>query len=225
MILQSQQPVCKAHKGFEEFSTSPWPEIGPDALMKREELEGNLHALKQLSTSRTCKTCCYAPSPCWAAEPWSWVHACGSYDCHFATLTNTVTTTVTVTSRDVRMPPKNGLIAIWSATNRWYVVKCVSQKRNWSNNILVTLIPKLYLTRYIENAAARSWSWSKWGDRGGVVILWKICWHVFLRGHVWEILVWKPHPFREIPAYLKGRGQAGRRYYEHASTIFLPQTI
>jgi len=31
-------------------------------------------------------------------------------------------------------PPKNGLIALWSATNSWYVVKCVSQKRNWSNN-------------------------------------------------------------------------------------------
>ena len=31
-------------------------------------------------------------------------------------------------------PPKNGLIALWSATNRWYVVKCVSQKRNRSNN-------------------------------------------------------------------------------------------
>jgi len=30
--------------------------------------------------------------------------------------------------------PKNGLIALWSATNRWYVVKCVSQKRNWSDN-------------------------------------------------------------------------------------------
>ena len=45
-------------------------------------------------------------------------------------------------------PPKNGLIALWSATNRWYVVKCVSQKRNWSNNksqwynILVTFILK-----------------------------------------------------------------------------------
>jgi len=32
------------------------------------------------------------------------------------------------------IPPKNGLIALWSATNRWYVVKCVSQKQNWSNN-------------------------------------------------------------------------------------------
>jgi len=32
------------------------------------------------------------------------------------------------------IPPKNGLIALWSATNRWHVVKCVSQKRNWSNN-------------------------------------------------------------------------------------------
>jgi len=31
-------------------------------------------------------------------------------------------------------PPKNGEIALWLVTNRWYVVKCVSQKRNWSNN-------------------------------------------------------------------------------------------
>jgi len=46
------------------------------------------------------------------------------------------------------LPPKNGLIALWSATDRWYVVKYVSQKRNWSNNksqwynILVTFIFK-----------------------------------------------------------------------------------
>jgi len=31
-----------------------------------------------------------------------------------------------------RIPPKNGRIALWSATNRWYVVKCVSQKQNWN---------------------------------------------------------------------------------------------
>jgi len=31
-------------------------------------------------------------------------------------------------------PPKNGLIAVWSATNRWYVVEYVSQKQNRSNN-------------------------------------------------------------------------------------------
>jgi len=30
----------------------------------------------------------------------------------------------------VREPPKNGKIALLLATNRWYVVKCVSQKRN-----------------------------------------------------------------------------------------------
>jgi len=30
--------------------------------------------------------------------------------------------------------PRDGEIALWSATNCWYVVKCVSQKRNWSNN-------------------------------------------------------------------------------------------
>jgi len=46
-------------------------------------------------------------------------------------------------------PPKDGLIALRSAMNRWYVVKCVSQKQNWSNNknqwynILVTFISKL----------------------------------------------------------------------------------
>jgi len=47
-----------------------------------------------------------------------------------------------------KLPPKNWLIALWSATNHWYVVKCVSQKRNQSNNqnqwydILVTFIYK-----------------------------------------------------------------------------------
>jgi len=30
-------------------------------------------------------------------------------------------------------PPKDGEIALWSPTNRWYVVNCVSQKRNQSN--------------------------------------------------------------------------------------------
>jgi len=43
------------------------------------------------------------------------------------------------------------VIALWLATNRWYVVKCVSQKRNWSTNknqwysILVTFIYKFNL--------------------------------------------------------------------------------
>jgi len=46
-----------------------------------------------------------------------------------------------------------------------------------------------------------------------------------MRGHLLEIFVSKPHPFREIPVWQKGRGQAGRRYYERASTIFLLQTI
>jgi len=42
----------------------------------------------------------------------------------------------------------DSIIALWPATNRWYVVKCVSQKRNQSNNksqwynILVTSIFK-----------------------------------------------------------------------------------
>ena len=42
--------------------------------------------------------------------------------------------------------PKDGEIALWSATKRWYVVKCVSQKRNEPNdmnrwyNILVKFI-------------------------------------------------------------------------------------
>ena len=31
-------------------------------------------------------------------------------------------------------PPKNEEIALSSATNRRYALKCVSQKRNWSNN-------------------------------------------------------------------------------------------
>jgi len=46
-------------------------------------------------------------------------------------------------------PPNDGEVALWSATNCWYVVKCVSQKRNQSNNktqwynVLVTFIFKL----------------------------------------------------------------------------------
>jgi len=49
---------------------------------------------------------------------------------------------------------KDGEIALWSATNCWYVVKCVSQKRNQSNNkkrwynILVIFTFKL---KYLEN--------------------------------------------------------------------------
>ena len=45
-------------------------------------------------------------------------------------------------------------IALWSATNRWCVVKCVSQKRNYSNNknkwynILVTFIIKFSCSLY-----------------------------------------------------------------------------
>ena len=51
-------------------------------------------------------------------------------------------------------PPKDGIIALWSASNRWYVVKCVSQNRNQSNNknqwynILVTFIFKLNFGQY-----------------------------------------------------------------------------
>jgi len=50
--------------------------------------------------------------------------------------------------------PKDGIIALWLATNRWYVVKFVSQKRNQSNNknqwynILVTFIFKLNCHQY-----------------------------------------------------------------------------
>jgi len=51
-------------------------------------------------------------------------------------------------------PPKDGEIALWSATNRRYVEKCVSQKRNQSNNknrwynILVTFIFKFNCGQY-----------------------------------------------------------------------------
>jgi len=38
------------------------------------------------------------------------------------------------TNKAFHTPPKDGEIALWSATKRWYVVKCVSQKRNQSNN-------------------------------------------------------------------------------------------
>jgi len=53
-----------------------------------------------------------------------------------------------------KYPPKDGEIALWSATNRWYVVKYVSQKRNQSNskdrwyNILVTFIFKFNCGQY-----------------------------------------------------------------------------
>jgi len=54
----------------------------------------------------------------------------------------------------------------------------------WFLDVSIHVCSWSSLTRHIENAAVRSWSWSKWGDRGGVVIWWKICWHVFLRGHI-----------------------------------------
>jgi len=46
-------------------------------------------------------------------------------------------------------PPKNGEIALWLVTDRWYVVKCVSQKRNNKNqwyNISVTFIFRFRLS-------------------------------------------------------------------------------
>jgi len=52
------------------------------------------------------------------------------------------------------VPPKDGIIALSSATNRWYVVKNDSQKRNQSKksnqwyNILVTFIGKFNCRRY-----------------------------------------------------------------------------
>ena len=67
------------------------------------------------------------------------------------------------------------------------VLRCQHPCISWSS-----------LTRYIENAAARSWSWFKWGERGGVVIWWKICWHVFLRGHLREILFENLTPFEKF---------------------------
>jgi len=65
------------------------------------------------------------------------------------------------------------------------------------------------LTKYVENAAARSWSWFQWGNRGGVVIWLKICWYVFLRGHLLEIFVRKPHPFREFRSSGKEEARPG----------------
>jgi len=52
------------------------------------------------------------------------------------------------------LPPKDAIIELRKAMNRWYVVKCVSQKRNQSNNknqwynILVTFIFKLNSGQY-----------------------------------------------------------------------------
>ena len=52
------------------------------------------------------------------------------------------------------LPAKNGLIPLWSATNHWYVVKCVAQKRNQSSNnnewynVLVNFIFKFSLCLY-----------------------------------------------------------------------------
>ena len=60
----------------------------------------------------------------------------------------------------------------------------------WFLHVSIHVCSWSSLTKYIENAAAPFWSWSKWGDRGGVVIWWKICWHVFLRSHIWEFFVW-----------------------------------
>ena len=40
------------------------------------------------------------------------------------------------------------------------------------------------LTKYVENAAARSGWRFKWEDQDDGVIWWKICWHVFLRGEL-----------------------------------------
>ena len=51
-------------------------------------------------------------------------------------------------------PPKDGEIALWSATNRWFVVKCVAQTRSQSNNknewynISVTFINKFNCSQY-----------------------------------------------------------------------------
>jgi len=53
-----------------------------------------------------------------------------------------------------RKRSEDGEIALWSATNRWYVVKHVSQKRNQSNdktrwyNILVTCTREFNSGRY-----------------------------------------------------------------------------
>jgi len=68
----------------------------------------------------------------------------------------------------------------------------------WFLHVSILVCSWSSLTKYIENTAARSWSWSKcqWEDQDGVIIWWKICWHFFLRGHLWEIFVWKPHTFR-----------------------------
>jgi len=68
----------------------------------------------------------------------------------------------------------------------------------WFLHVSIHVCSWSSLTKYVENAAARSWSWFKWGDRGGVVIWWKICWHVFLRGHLREILFENFTPFEKF---------------------------
>jgi len=90
----------------------------------------------------------------------------------------------------------------------------------WFLHVIMHVCSWSSSTISVEKAAARSWSWFKWEDRGGVVIWWKTRWHIFLRGQLREILVWKSRPFREFPVLRKGRGQAGRGYYEHASKNF-----
>jgi len=67
---------------------------------------------------------------------------------------NITTATIPLSILRPQPPPKNGEIALLLATNRGYVVNCVSQKRNWSSdksrwyNIFLTFIFKYNTSLY-----------------------------------------------------------------------------
>ena len=65
--------------------------------------------------------------------------------------------------------------------------------------------------RSTENARyfVRSWSWSKWGDRGGVVICWKTCWQVFLRATCGNFFLENLTPFEKFRSGEKEEARPG----------------
>jgi len=121
-----------------------------NSLSRRRLTNSTSHRLTNSTSHRNITT---ATSPLATSQtPKSMSHLNTTHSITHLNITNSIshrniiTATIPLSKLRPQPPPKNGEIALLLATNRGYVVKCVSQKRNWSSdksrwyNILITFI-------------------------------------------------------------------------------------
>ena len=107
----------------------------------------------------------------------------------------------------VRILPKMFLFLRGKGKLMFYI--CWFVHNHWFLNVGNHVCSWSSLTKYVENAAARSRSWFKWEVRGGVVSWWKICWHIFLKANSGKFLFENLAPFEKFRCCGKEEARPG----------------